>query len=269
MSLCCAFIMSRWKEVLAGLSSKLRGGGGGGGGGGGECNSKWPELNFVSFLSMTVEVLRHGRLVLGKHWNQSAEGCHELIGEHLEDLTVTVTERCALPISLKELLKVYNMIIDNSLTLTESETTYLGTTELNTESRTAESDTAESKSRTESESEISKPETAESESKTPESESKTAKEAPGPKSLMKQLEACLPTLFLSTMMTRIVTAVVQDLSKEDAEMCNLSKSIVRRVVLLLMKYASLLEDQSRASFFLFHSIHIHMQFSPGRCNSHL
>lgn len=248
VSLCCAFITSRWKEVLAELSSKLRGGGGG------KCSSKWPELNFVSFLSMTVEVLRHGRLALGKHWNQnaeggkhwnqSAEGCHELIGGHLEGLTVTVTERCALSISLKELLKVYNMIIDNSLT-------HLGTTEQKSEtseSISAELDTAESKS------DISKSGTAESESKTAESaelESITLepKEAAGAKScevLMEQLEACLPKLFLSTMMARIVTTVLQDFSiTEDAEMCNLSKSIVRRAVLLLMKYASLLEDKSK------------------------
>lgn len=170
-------MQSHWKQNFTELASKLK-----------AKETKWPELNFISFLSVSIELLRTTNV-------ESEDSCVQIIGESLEDLTIVVTQYCTLTISLKELLKLYNTFIDTSGTLAESD------------------------------GELATP--------------------------MKQLEACLPKLFSNAEMLGAVSAVLQDFDGDDSvdvvdmdSANDSSRSVVRKVVLFLMKYGSLLQYHS-------------------------
>lgn len=178
----CSFLQSHWQPALTKLSSKL------------EENtslSKWPELSFIAFLSMSVEVLRQSLNISQNRSISFASNCNQMIAEHLESLTNQVTRNCVLPISLKELLKVYDVLCRDSHAVSES----IAVT------------------------------------------------------IRKQLGCCLPKLFLSNSMVKdVVTAVIEDTGPNgmcDKTVQNLNKSIARKVILFLLKYASLLEDQGK------------------------
>lgn len=178
------FTLSHWKQAFLELSSRLE-----------NEEDKWPELNFISFLSVSVEVLRHGGIIASSSdGSEEDTDCVRLLGDYLEELTGAVTEHCVLAISLRQLLKFYDAFICTSR-------------------KHAESGYQESAA------------------------------------LMKRLDVCLPKLLLSSAgMVKAVDAVLQDFRKEsDCDAVesadNLSRSIIRKVVLLLMKYGCLLEDQ--------------------------
>lgn len=175
-------MQSHWKQNFTELASKLK-----------AKETKWPELNFISFLSVSIELLR--TTAKGMVSVESKNSCVQIIGESLEDLTSVVTQYCTHTISLKELLKLYNTFIDTSGTLAESD------------------------------GELATP--------------------------MKQLEACLPKLFSNAEMLGAVSAVLQDFGGDDSvdvvdtdSANDSSRSVVRKVVLFLMKYGSLLQYHS-------------------------
>lgn len=67
-------------------------------------SSKWPELNFATFLSLSAEVLSSSPVEQGLP-----------VVEGLEHMTALVTQCCDSPPSLKELLKVYRNIMGQFL----------------------------------------------------------------------------------------------------------------------------------------------------------
>ena len=150
-----------------------------------EAKSKWPELNFISFISLSTEILRHGD---GTVQSNSAE----LIGGHLEALTSAVTSHCITPVPLKALLKLYSVYASFSETVLDKVNAIR----------------------------------------------------------VKNLQGCLPKLFLSSpVMKSTVAAVLQDF-REDKNIDevengdSLSRLIARKAILFLMKYGTLLKEES-------------------------
>ena len=73
-------------------------------------DTKWPELNFVSFLSLSVELL-HCTQQKFSTATSTEPGCIQIVGDSLEDLTTALTQHCGGAISLKGLLKLYNTFV--------------------------------------------------------------------------------------------------------------------------------------------------------------
>lgn len=170
-----SFIRSHWKEALSKLSSELTG----------NSTSKWPELNFTALLSMSAEVLRSPH---------DFSDSNLLITDCLEQLSDSVTKNCVSLATLKELLKIYSVLVGNLTQLS----------------------------------------------------------LPASVTVKRRLSHCLLKLFESNaLMPGLVTSVTlllrDSVNGEDGDMvcANLSRSAARKVVVLLMKYACLLEDQGK------------------------
>ena len=153
----------------------------------GEAKSKWPELNFISFISLSTEILRHGD-------DTAQSSSTELIGGHLESLTSAISDHCITPASLKALLKLYSIYAAGTFSDNVSEENAIR---------------------------------------------------------VKNLQGCLPKLFLSSpVMQSTVAAVLQDFkedeSVDEAESGgnNLNRLIARKAILFLMKYGTLLKEES-------------------------
>lgn len=99
-------VLLNWKRCFSVFSSRLEE----------TVLSKWPELNFIELLSWSNEILRHSP----SDENEATLlilNCNSMIIDNIVDLTISVSNNCASPISLKELLKIYCKIAENSKNL--------------------------------------------------------------------------------------------------------------------------------------------------------